>query len=223
MMRTRIKFCGLTRADDIGEAVAAGADAVGFNCYAGSPRFVALDQIAELARVVPPLVTPVLLFVNAAEATIRRAIDLVPQALLQFHGDETPQQCARWNLPFVRALHVHDQFDLAQAQRDFAQARALLLDAPGPSYGGSGTVFDWSRLSAHGTEELPLILAGGLTASNVGGAIRALAPFAVDVSSGIEDAPGRKSAVKMREFAAAVRAVDVECFADRAAVARLAR
>src|SRR6267142_1978820 len=102
MMRTRIKFCGMTRAGDIDEAVAAGADAVGFVCFAGSPRFVALDKIAELARVVPPLVTPVLLFVNADEATVRRAVELVPGALLQFHGDEKPQECARWGRAFVR-------------------------------------------------------------------------------------------------------------------------
>lgn len=206
MNRTRIKFCGITRAADLAAAVEVGADAVGFVCYEPSVRYVDARQCAELARVLPPFVTPVLLFVNADADTIARAIEAVPNALLQFHGDESPDQCARWGRPFVRAVRMSEGVDLLDCERRFADAVAVLVDAPAPGFGGGGVSFDWSRVPAARTK--PLVLAGGLTADNVGEAILALRPYAVDVSSGIEDSPGIKNADKMRRFVAAVRAAD---------------
>lgn len=206
MTRTRIKFCGITRAVDLEAAVAAGADAIGFVCYEASQRHVGDEQLADLAKRLPPFVTPVLLFVNADRAAIARALRIVPGALLQFHGDESPEECASYGRPFVRAVRMSEGVDLLDCERRFADASALLADAPAARFGGSGVTFDWSRLPR--VRRKPLVLAGGLTAENVGAAIRQVRPFAVDVSSGIEDRPGVKSFEKMLRFAAAVRAAD---------------
>ena len=210
MTRTRIKICGLTRAADVGAAVALGADAVGFVRYRGSPRFVELGQLALLLREVPAFVTPVLLFVNAAEDEIRAALDVAPNALLQFHGDETEHQCARFDRPYLRAVPMGKGVDLLDCAAVFASAVALLADAPAVGYGGGGKTFDWSRLPPPEASPKPLVLAGGLNADNVGAAIRAVRPYAVDVASGVEDSPGVKSAAKLERFFAAVRAADAE-------------
>ncbi len=206
--RTRIKFCGLTRVQDVDAAVAVGADAVGFVCYDRSPRYVALDTLRQLAPRVPAFVTPVLLFVNAPVMQIEQALEVVPHAVLQFHGDETPEQCRALPRPYVRAVRVGTSGDWMQAQAAYADALALLVDTPTAQHGGSGQVFDWTALPAAKDRCVPLILAGGLNASNVMRAIDVVRPYAVDVSSGIEDAPGLKSAQKMREFAAAVFAAN---------------
>jgi len=206
MHRTRIKFCGLTRPDDVRAAVAAGAGAVGFVGYPESPRYVDLAQLAQLGPCVPAFVTPVLLFVNAPAQDIERALRVLPQAILQFHGNETPEQCRQHARPYLRALRVDAAFDWAEAERRYADALALLVDAPAPGFGGGGQVFDWHRLPAPAQRRQAMVLAGGLTASNVGQALAQVCPYAVDVSSSIEEAPGRKNAQKMREFAAAVRA-----------------
>ncbi|MCS7100337.1 MAG: phosphoribosylanthranilate isomerase [Burkholderiaceae bacterium] len=208
MRRTRIKFCGITRVIDLDAAAAAGADAVGFVCYERSPRHVSLPRLQELARALPPFVQPVLLFVNAPSAAVAAALDVLPQALLQFHGDEDPAACARHGRPFIRAVRIAAGVDLLDCERQYARATALLADAPAQGYGGSGVTFDWARVPPAGVRRKALILAGGLTADNVGTAIAAVRPYAVDVSSGIEDAPGVKSAEKMRRFVAAVRAAD---------------
>ena len=202
--RTRIKFCGLTRVADIDAAVSAGADAVGFNCYDKSPRYVAPDALAKLASRVPAFVTPVLVFVNAAGDDIRQALALVPHAVLQFHGDESAQQCRVHRRPYVRALRVDRSIDWQRVDAEYADALALLADAAVPGYGGGGEVFDWTHLPVAARRRVPLILAGGLRAANVRQAIETVRPYAVDVSSGIEDAPGVKNAGKMREFASAV-------------------
>lgn len=207
--RTRIKFCGMTREDDVRAAVALGADAVGFVCYAGSPRYVAPDRLAALAAVVPAFVTPVLLFVNASEREVRSAFKAVPHALLQFHGDESPAFCRGFDRRYLRALSVDRSETWVQAEATYADAAALLADAPAAGFGGSGMTFDWSQLPTVERRRIPLILAGGLRAENVGAAITATRPYAVDVSSGIEDSPGQKSSAKMREFAVAVRAADL--------------
>lgn len=204
MQRTRIKFCGLTRPEDVRAAVEAGADAVGFVCYSKSPRFVRLAQLQQLALWVPAFVTPVLLFVNAQAQEVQQALQVLPHAALQFHGDETPEQCRQYARPYLRALRVDAAFDWAGAEQRYADALALLADAPAPGFGGGGTVFDWNLLPGAAQRQRPLVLAGGLAASNVAQAIDQLRPFAVDVSSAIEDAPGQKNAQKMREFAAAV-------------------
>lgn len=208
MTRTRIKICGLTRAADVAAAVALGADAVGFVRYRGSPRCVDVEQLASLLREVPAFVTPVLLFVNAAEDEIRAALDVAPNAFLQFHGDETEPDCARFERPYLRAVRMSKGADLLDCAAVFASAVALLADAPAEGYGGGGKTFDWSRLPPPEARHKPLVLAGGLDADNVGAAIRAVRPYAVDVASGVEERPGVKSAEKLKRFFAAVRAAD---------------
>jgi phosphoribosylanthranilate isomerase len=205
-MRTRIKICGLTREADVAAAVEGGADAVGFICYEGSPRHVARPRLRELASHVPPLVTPVLVFVNAAPQVVEAALQAVPNALLQFQGDEGEAACSRYARPYVRAIRLAPGVDLLDCERHFFSASALLVDAPSAQYGGSGQLADWSRVPV--MRGKPLALAGGLTAANVGDAIRQLGPYAVDVSSGVEDAPGIKSSTRIFQFTAAVRAAD---------------
>lgn len=208
MSRTRVKFCGLTRPHEVEAAVAIGADAVGFVCYPASRRFVPADRLAALARPLPPFVTPVLLFVNADTTHVVRALEAIPHALLQFQGDETAARCIAFARPYVRAIRMEEGVDLLDCEREYASAIGLLADAPAEGYGGGGTNFDWMRLPPAGARSMPLVLAGGLTESNVGQAIATVRPYAVDVSSGIEDAPGIKSVEKMRRFFAAVRAAD---------------
>lgn len=217
--RTRIKICGLTREEDVDAAVAAGADALGFVLYAPSPRSVSPQRAAELASRLPPFVTPVLLLVNAEPAFIQQAVALLPQALLQFHGDETPAQCQAAGRPFLRAARIPlgdapqtgaPAFDLLKYAHDFKAAQAILLDAHVEGYGGGGKTFNWSQLppnvSAH------LVLSGGLTPANVTDGILQVRPrcqtLAVDVSSGVEVSKGIKSAEKIHQFVAAVRAAD---------------
>lgn len=209
MTKTRVKFCGITRARDVAAAVEIGASAVGFVCYPSSPRYVAPGKLPALAQVLPPFVTPVLLFVNGTDEAIARAVDAVPHALLQFHGDETAAHCARFNRPFLRAIRMAEGVDLLDSERDYESAMGLLADAPAHGYGGGGRQFDWSRLPDVSKRTKPLVLAGGLTDQNVGAAVTTVRPFAVDVASGIEDSPGAKSVDKMRRFLAAVRAADL--------------
>jgi phosphoribosylanthranilate isomerase len=209
MSTTRVKFCGLTRARDVEAAIEIGANAVGFVCYPGSARYVALETLRELAGAVAPFVTPVLLFVNAGDGSVERALEAVPNAMLQFHGDETAAQCARFKRPFLRAVRMADGVDLLDCEREYPSAIGIMVDAPAEGYGGSGRSFDWTRVPAAAVRSKPLVLAGGLTATNVGVAIAAVRPFAVDVSSGIEESPGLKSVEKMRRFFAAVRAADL--------------
>lgn len=216
--RTRIKICGLTREQDVDAAVEAGADAVGFVQYAPSPRYVPPERAAELAARLPPFVTPVLLFVNAGADTVRAACDLVPNALLQFHGDETPADCLAASnngaRPFLRAaripLDAAQSFDLLEFAFNFSQAKAILLDAHVDGYGGGGKVFDWSRLPP--SVNCHLVLSGGLTAANVTDGIlqvrQRCKTLAVDVSSGVESSRGIKDAGKIHQFVAAVRAAD---------------
>ena len=219
--RTRIKICGLTREQDVDAAVAAGADAVGFVMYAPSPRFVPAARAAELARRLPPFVTPVLLFVNAPLPEIEAALDLLPNALLQFHGDETPAQCLQATQQgrrrYLRAARIPlDEavpFDLLEFASLYSTAQALLLDAHVDGYGGGGKAFNWSRLPT--SVNAHLVLSGGLNAANVTGAIAQVRPrcktLAVDVSSGVEVSAlkkGIKSAGKINQFVAAVRAAD---------------
>jgi phosphoribosylanthranilate isomerase len=205
-MRTRIKICGLTREADVAAAVAGGADAVGFVCYAKSPRYVTPLRLRALARHLPPFATPVLLFVNAAADLIEDALAAVPDAMLQFHGDEHEPACSRHGRPYLRAIRMDSGVDLLDCEREFHSAAALLADASSDAFGGSGATFDWGRVPLRRTK--PLVLAGGLRSENVGDAIRRLRPYAVDVSSGVEDSPGVKSASRINQFMAAVRAAD---------------
>lgn len=211
-MHTRVKICGLTREADVAAACDAGADAVGFVCYPASPRYVPPERLRMLAREVTPFTVPVLLFVNAADADIRAARAPLPRALLQFHGDESEAECARHSAPYVRAIRMVDGVDLLDCERQFSSAAALLLDAPSEAYGGSGRAFDWGRIPRQRTKRI--VLAGGLTSANVRDAVHAVRPYAVDVSSGVEDAPGAKSASRIREFIDAVRHADRELQAE---------
>ncbi len=208
LQRTRVKICGLTRVEDVRAACALGADAVGFVCYAGSARFVEAGRLRPLAAAVMPLVTPVLLFVNAQREEVAAALVAVPQAVLQFHGNEDPAFCASFERPYLRAVAVGAGVDLLDSERRYPSACALLADAPGPAFGGSGQSFDWGRLPPPGARALPLILAGGLDADNVAAAVAQVHPYAVDVSSGVELERGIKSVDRMRSFLAAVRRAD---------------
>jgi len=224
--RTRIKICGLTREQDVDAAVAAGADAIGFVLYAKSPRAVTPQRAAELAKRLPPFVTPVLLFVNAVATEIIAACAMIPGATIQFHGDESPQDClvatGEGARPFLRAARIPlgvgaASFDLVKYAQDFSAAQAILLDAHVDGYGGGGKTFNWSLLPPNVNAHL--VLSGGLTSANVGDGITAVRPrcktLAVDVSSGVEalDAHGKplkgiKDPEKIRQFIAAVRAAD---------------
>ena len=204
--RTRIKICGLTREGDVDEAVAAGADAVGFVLYEKSPRHVTAARAGELARRLPPFVTPVLLFVNAAPAGVATALAAVPNALLQFHGDETAAECAAAARPYLRAARMAPGFDLLDFAARYHGAQALLLDAHVEAYGGAGKAFDWSLVPPG--VPLPVVLSGGLNPANVADGLRRLRPWAVDVSSGVESAKGIKDAGLMRRFCQAVRQFD---------------
>jgi phosphoribosylanthranilate isomerase len=210
-MRTRIKICGLTREADVEAAVQAGADALGFVLYDRSARFVDPARAAELARRLPPFVTPVLLFVNASPALVQAALAAVPQALLQFHGDESPAQCEALARPYLRAARMAPGVDLLDCAARFASAQALLLDAHVEAYGGSGKVFDWSLIPP--SVPLPVVLSGGLNAANVIDGVLRVRPWAVDVSSGVESAKGIKDAQAMRQFCDAVREADARAAA----------
>ena len=206
MSRTRIKICGLTREADVDDAVDAGADAVGFVLWPKSPRAVPLERAQALAARLPPFVTPVLLFVNATPYELRRATEALPQALLQFHGDETPEQCAAAGRPFLRAARMGAGFDLLDFGRRFHEAQGLLLDTHVDSYGGSGKVFDWSLIPP--SVPVPVVLSGGLSPANVTDGVIRVRPWAVDVSSGVEQGKGVKNAALMRRFCKAVREAD---------------
>jgi phosphoribosylanthranilate isomerase len=225
-LRTRIKICGLTRELDVDAAVAAGADAIGFVLYNKSPRYVNVVRAAELAKRLPPFVTPVLLFVNASATEIIATCAMIPGATVQFHGDETPEQCLHATNGGVRSylraarIPLGDagmDFDLVKYAQDYSNAQAILLDAHVDGFGGGGKAFNWSLLppsvNAH------LVLSGGLTPANVGDGIAQVRPrcktLAVDVSSGVEavDAHGKplkgiKDPDKIHQFVAAVRATD---------------
>ena len=199
----KIKICGLTRAGDVDAAVAAGADAVGFVFYPQSPRYVSPQTAAALARRLPPLVSVVGLFVNADAGDIAATLAAVPLNLLQFHGDESPAECERWQRPYIRAARITPEMDLPRYARRFSGARALLLDAFAEGYGGGGKTFDWSLIPPE--LPLPIILSGGLRPENVGEAIRRARPAAVDVSSGVESAKGAKDAKRISAFITAAR------------------
>ena len=206
MLRTRIKICGITRAEDAREAVNCGVDALGFNFCTRSARHVAPETAREIARDLPPLVTRVGLFVDEQEADLAARLDIWQPDLLQFHGSETPACCDRAGLPYVKALAAGP--DIARVASAYKNACAILLDSDsGGQFGGTGQTFDWNLVP---TLSRPLILAGGLDADNVGEAILRLRPFAVDVSSGVEVEKGIKDPAKMKAFVEAVHKADGE-------------
>jgi phosphoribosylanthranilate isomerase len=215
--RTRIKLCGLSRPEDIAVAVETGADAIGLVFYPPSPRHVTPEQAGQLLAGLPGFVTSVGLFVNPTLAQVQQVIAAAPITMLQFHGDETLEQCCaiahEVQRPFLRALRVKPDMksaDLLECDQQYRSASpyfsGLLLDTWVDSYGGSGKVFDWSLIPAEIAHQA--VLSGGLNVQNVTDAVRQVRPFAVDVSSGIESAKGIKDATLMRAFVSAVRAAD---------------
>jgi len=221
MKRTRIKICGLTREDDVDAAIAAGADAIGLVFYPPSPRYVSIERAMVLRARIPAFVSVVGLFVNADPASVLATSSAVRLDLLQFHGDETGDYCRQFGRSWIKAARVRPGLDLIEYASGFAGASGLLLDAFVEGYGGGGKTFDWT-LIPEGLS-LPLILSGGLDAANVGAAVTAVRPWAVDVSSGVEAArvsvdaradgtsslaKGIKDAAKIAEFIAGVRHAD---------------
>ncbi len=203
MANPRVKICGITNVEDALQAVAAGADALGFVFYDKSPRFVAPHEVLKITAELPPFVTTVGLFVNEPIPRIRRTMAAARLDVVQLHGDEQPDDCLIEPLRVIKALRVRDAASLEGADR--YQVSALLLDAwHDECYGGSGLSFDW-QLAERLTGKQPLILAGGLTLENIIDAVRRLKPYAVDVSSGVEERPGKKDHQKVAEFIRRVR------------------
>lgn len=198
-MRTRVKICGITRIEDARQAARLGTDAIGLVFYPSSPRNVSIEQAQAIARALPPFVSRVGLFVDPEPEQVQQVLDRVDIDLLQFHGNETEDQCSQFGKPYMKAIRMAPGLDLAETANNFRQASAILLDAWSDKVaGGSGETFDWTRVPS--TLELPVVLAGGLDPGNVGAAIQAVQPYAVDVSSGVEQDKGIKDAAKMAAF-----------------------
>ncbi len=207
-MRTRVKICGITRVEDAVSAVNAGADAIGLVFYAQSPRFVTIEQAQKIVAAIPPFVSVVGLFVNAPKTEIESISSQVHLDILQFHGDETSSECEQIKLPYYKAIRVKADTNLLQCEVEFNSAKALLLDAHSESaFGGTGQTFDWNLIPKNMTK--PVILAGGLTAENVGLAIKQVQPYAVDVSGGVESTKRIKDVAKIAAFMRGVNNANV--------------
>ncbi|MDO9616733.1 MAG: phosphoribosylanthranilate isomerase [Pseudomonas sp.] len=205
MSAVRSKICGITRIEDALSAVEAGADAIGLVFYAKSPRAVTPQQARSIIAALPPFVTTVGLFVDASRCELGEILDAVPLDLLQFHGDERPEDCDGYRRPYIKALRVKPGDDIAAQVALYRNASGVLLDTYVPGVpGGTGEAFDWSLVPPNLSK--PIILAGGLTAENVAQAIAQVRPYAVDVSGGVEIAKGIKDAEKIRAFMQAVKA-----------------
>ncbi|HTG96986.1 MAG TPA: phosphoribosylanthranilate isomerase [Burkholderiales bacterium] len=209
-MRTRVKICGITRPADGHAAANAGADAIGLVFYPPSPRYLSVERAREIRDALPPFVQTVALFVNADAPQVSQVIGRVHPAMLQFHGEEQPDFCAQFGLPYVKAYRVRSGVTSGASAleylRPFSRAAAWLFDSHVPEYGGVGESFDWSLVPS---TDKPAILSGGLSVANVAEAIRRVRPWGVDVSSGVESAKGIKDAARIAAFIAEVRNADV--------------
>ena len=206
---TRIKICGITRLEDALDAVHSGADALGLLFYDKSPRHISLQQAAQIADAIPPFVTLVGLFVNATAEEVHKVMQAVPLDALQFHGEEDPAYCAQFGRPYLKAIRVKAGVDLVQYAADYAGAQGLLLDSFVEGIpGGTGSSFDWDLIPLD--LPLPVILSGGLNPANVAAAIRKVRPYAVDVSSGVEESKGIKDAAKIAAFTNEIIKVDLQ-------------
>jgi phosphoribosylanthranilate isomerase len=211
--RTRIKICGLTRAQDVHACVDSGADALGFVFFPPSKRFVSAAHAAELCADLPAFISTVALFVNPEPQAVKDVMQRLKPSLLQFHGDEDPDYCASFGMPYLKAFRVggpglDTPANVAKTCQGFSRAAGWLFDSYTPAFGGSGQGFDHALLSDVSTAQhapRPMILSGGLNSQNVHAALQALRPWAVDVSSGVEDGPGVKSAQKIHAFVQAVQ------------------
>jgi phosphoribosylanthranilate isomerase len=218
-MRTRIKICGITRVADALAAAEAGADAIGLNFWSGTPRRVEIQRAKEIAAALPPFVTKVALFVDPSQADVRAVLDALPIDVLQFHGDEPRSLCSAFARPYIKTVQVKEGVDLVEYASRYGDASGLLFDTfrAGAMPGGTGHTFDWSRLSpaVRTALRVPLMLSGGLDPANVGDAICAVRPWAVDVSSGVEERgpdgaqrKGIKDAARIAAFVNGVRDAD---------------
>jgi len=218
-VRTRVKICGITRVADALCASRAGADAIGLNFWSGTPRFVEVGRAREIADALPPFVTKVGLFVDPDASQVRAILDALPLDVLQFHGTEEPDLCRSFARPYLKAVHMKDGVDLLEYAALYDDAAGFVFDSywPGDLPGGTGRVFDWSRLTKDVRAKLPapVILGGGLNPQNVEAAIRQVRPWAVDVSSGVEEVGpdgkarrGLKDASRIEAFMNGVRHAD---------------
>jgi len=208
-MRTRIKICGMTRPEDALAAAEAGADALGFVFYPPSPRHIEIDQAWSIIDVLPAFVTTTALFVNPEPGLVKTVIQRLKIDLLQFHGDEPAEFCEQFERPYIKAVRMQSNTDLADLSQHYASAQALLLDTYVKGVpGGTGEAFNWDWVAPSKRDDtcLPIILAGGLTAENVGKAVQTVQPWAVDVSGGVEAEPGKKSVAQIQAFVEAVNA-----------------
>jgi phosphoribosylanthranilate isomerase len=202
--RTRVKICGITRVADALDAIALGADALGFVFYAPSPRAVSAQTVQNIVAQLPPFVSTVGLFVDATPQEVQSVLAQVPLSLLQFHGDETNEYCQQFGVPWIKALRMEPDSDILAKIAEYPQAQGILLDAWHPHLkGGTGQTFDW-RHWPHSNKAL--ILAGGLTPENVTEAIHFTKPYAVDVSGGVEASKGIKEFTLLQAFMAGVNA-----------------
>ena len=206
-MRTRVKICGITRAEDAQAAVSHGADAIGLIFYEPSPRYLPHARAREIVERTPPFVATVAVFVNPSREAVERVVRECGVALLQFHGDEPPEFCGSFSVPYIKAARIRPGLDLLKYLSPYKTARAWMLDAfHDDLWGGTGGAFDWSVIPE--TMAKPIILSGGLTAGNVAGAMRRVKPYAVDVSTGVEASKGIKDAEKIAAFIGAVKNED---------------
>lgn len=207
MRRTRVKVCGITSAGDAHHAIAAGADAIGLVFYPKSPRNVSIEQAKTICAGLPPFVSVVALCVDKPAEEVRALLSELPVGLLQFHGEESPDYCQQFDTPFIKALRVHSDVDVSRQIARYNKANGILLDTYRKGIpGGTGESFDWQLIpEAH---RAGIVLAGGLSADNVAAAIAAVGPYAVDVSGGVERAPGVKDPAKINAFIEQVRKSD---------------
>jgi len=197
-MRTRVKICGITRPQDAEFVTEMGADAIGLVFYSASPRAVTVAQASQIVASLPPFVSVVALFVNAAVSEVEACLASLPVDILQFHGDESPDYCVQFGLPYMKAIRMREDTDLKELAKQYHHASALLLDSYQAGVpGGTGRVFDWSMID---TIDKPIILAGGLTVDNVASAIKQVQPYAVDVSGGVEGDKGIKEKTMIEAF-----------------------
>ena len=206
-MRTRIKICGITRWEDAANAIDLGADALGFVFVKSSPRYVSAEQARDMVTRLPPFVSSVGLFMNQSVREVNEVASIVDLDLLQFHGEETPQDCDQIGIPYIKALPMGGDLVPMEYMANYPQSKGFLLDSHNVGgSGGSGHTFDWTKIP-NGLD-IPIILAGGLDSSNVSAAIEQIQPYAVDVSSGVEQSKGVKDLNKMKAFFDAIRAAD---------------
>jgi phosphoribosylanthranilate isomerase len=205
-LRTRIKICGIKHRDDALKAAECGADAIGLIFVEKSPRYVSFTDARLIAESMPPFVTVVGLFMDAAKDVVREAINVVPLNLLQFHGDESPAFCEQFGMPYIKVLRMRENVNVIAFAQEYPNAAGILLDTYHKGTGGgTGQTFDWSLIP--GDVPLPLILAGGLNPENVASAIQTVHPYAVDVSSGVESGPAEKDHKKIEKFIKEVQRV----------------